>query len=223
MVWMRTARLPLALAALGAAAAAGWLLLAGGDPAGPGAAAPGGGGAPTAPGEAPAEGAPLPPAAGGGAPADPRAARARERASVPAIPGPPMERPRRDAPPGERLREKDAVPAREPKPLPEGVLPGEVVRADLPEHEARRIEETRELLHGKQVAGGHFHGRPLRKAAEEIAAAAGIPVELEGDDLADEPLEGLFPDTDAFDRLVRIAHERNLRFEVHPDRVVIRR
>lgn len=130
---------------------------------------------------------------------------------------------RAQPPPGERLREKDAVPAREPKPLPEGVLPGEVVRADLPEHEARRIEETRELLHGKQVAGGHFHGRPLRKAAEEIAAAAGIPVELEGDDLADEPLEGLFPDTDAFDRLVRIAHERNLRFEVHPDRVVIRR
>ena len=212
---MRTAPLLLALLALAAAGAAGWVLLRpAGDPAGPGPGAPPGP-APvrTDPVEGPPlEGPPLAPSGSG------------------TLPGPRRNGPRR--PPGvpEPLRgpdawkqEKDGVPPRDPKPLPEGVSPGEFIQEGLSEADERGVAAVREKMLATPLEAARYHGRSLESLAKEISAAAGLPVELSGEDLADEPVEGEFNGSDAFDRLMQIAVGRNLRMEIRPDRVVLRR
>jgi len=133
------------------------------------------------------------------------------------------ERPGPGADAARRLRDPDAVPEREPKPLPEGVGPGEFQPKERTEEQEQRVEEVRQRLRGKTLASVHYRGRSLEKVAADLSEAAGIPVELSGDDLKDEPMEGFFPDSDALDRLLQIAVARNLRFELQPEKIVLRR
>jgi hypothetical protein len=198
---------PLVAAAVAILGVAAFLLLSGGS--GPRAEGPG---VPVSDGGVPPGDALDPPAGNAAAPSG---SAAPVPAPVPAAP--PPARP-------ERWRdEKDGVPPRPPVPLREGVTPGEIRREDLPGKEAEAVEETRRVLQETDLGKVEWRSRSLRAVAAEIAEKAGVAVELEGDDLADEPV-GLGAETvTARVALEHIAGSRALRFEILPGKVVIRR
>lgn len=112
---------------------------------------------------------------------------------------------------------------RPPKPPREDAPPGEILKGDLPEEEAEKVEETRRTLQETDLGKVQWRGRTLKSVAEEIASKSGVAVVLEGDDLADEPVQMGGEAVSARAALDHIAGSRTLRFEVQPGKVVIKR
>jgi hypothetical protein len=210
---MRT--LLLALAAAAVVAAGAWLLLRDRGPSAPPSPDPGedrirvvlAGGAD---GSAPAT---LPGKDG----ADPARAAAAEEA----------EKARRAAAMEEAARRREetqpgAAPRRPVGPPPEGGA-GEIVRADRPAEEARKVDALREKLGGKFLEKVEWRDAPLEKVVAEIAGATGVAVEIEGEGLADEPVRLDRKDENAFEVLQAVTMSRNLRFEITPEKVIVKR
>jgi len=198
--------LPLGLAVLAlAAVAAGWFLFRPpGPPAGTaGSAPPSRSRAARDPGGAPGGPAVPSPGAPGAAPG-----------SAPA--------PRAGTPRAEPPRGPDVVPPRAPGGLPEGGI-GEVPRPDLPAGELEKVEAVKTRLREAAFEKVDWRDRSLRAVAADIAAKSGVPVEIRGEGLADEPVTCRFERQDGLGLLMEVTIRRNLRFEVTAEKVIVSR
>jgi hypothetical protein len=130
---------------------------------------------------------------------------------------------RRD-PDAPRLNEADplAVKDRPPGPVPEaGIGPDHSEKWSAAD--AVLVEQLQVRISEKPLTEIRWNRRSLKAAAEELGRLGDVLIEVEGEDLADEPVtfegEG-FP---VMDVLMRIAQTRNLRFQIRPDKIVIKR
>jgi hypothetical protein len=104
-----------------------------------------------------------------------------------------------------------------------GVVPGEILPEGLEPAEFEKIEEARRKVAEGGLGRVAWRKRPLGAVAEDLAAASGIEVVLDGEGLADEPITFEASDVKVRQVLDHVSVSRALRFEVRPGKVVIRR
>ncbi len=168
---------------------------------------------------APVPSPPAPPPAG--APAAGAAGPAGGSAAPPA--GVPTAAPRVSAPRAQPPSGPDVVPPRPPGPPPaEGPI-GEVPKPNLPPAEQERVEAVRQKLRDAAFGKIEWKDRSLGAVLREIGEKSGVVVSLEGEGLAEEPVTARFDRQDGLELLRFATMQRNLRFEVTGEKVVVKR
>lgn len=138
----------------------------------------------------------------------------------PPPPAPP--KPKGDPAQQPRLPAADSVPRRPPPPPPPGGA-GEIHRTDLPQADAERVEALKLRLAEADLGDLDWKHQGLRRVIEQIAEKTGVPIGIEGEGLDDEPITHRGPGVNALEILRAVTTGRNLRFEVTPEKVVVRR
>jgi hypothetical protein len=172
-----------------------------------------------APAPVPSGGAPV--TGGDGGPADAGVIRGvsyNGMAAPAAAPAPPkVAVPRAHAPTG-----PDVVPPRPLGPPPEGAA-GEVPKPDLPPAEQEKLEAVRQKLRDAAFGKIDWRDRSLGAMVKEIAEKSGVSFSIEGEGLSDEPVTARFERQDGLELLRYAAMQRNFRFEVTAERVIVKR
>jgi hypothetical protein len=138
---------------------------------------------------------------------------------APPTPSIPRRDPVKDPPP---TYAPDAVPRRVPGAPPKGGA-GEIVRTDLTAEEKEKVEATKVRLLEAMVEDVDWRHAGLRKALDQVAGKAGVPIEIEGEGLDDEPVLLRTAGESALELLRTVTMQRNLRFEVTAEKVIVRR
>jgi hypothetical protein len=100
---------------------------------------------------------------------------------------------------------------------------GEFHRADLPKEDAAKAEGLKLRLIEADLGEVDWKQQGLRRVLDSIAEKTGVPVEIEGEGLDDEPVTHRGPGANALEILRAVTTGRNLRFEVGAEKVVVRR
>ncbi len=159
-------------------------------------------------------------------PAPPVSAKGTEPAPPPPGPVPatgkragpiPLDDPRR------KSHDKDAVRDRPPGPPPACGI-GEDSSLLWTKEERGRVDGLREKLSEPLDRKVGWRNTALSRVLEDLSSWTGVRIEVAREDLADEPIRiPEDPGLSALDVLRKVCEERQLAFEVRPDKVVVKR